>query len=102
MLADQQHPVDRQFTPSLAERFGDCGIDLHPGVAARPLTAQIILSDLFDIQRHHIHFGTMMSPLPAIALQEAVDDVLGVRILVVDRGDGRNARTPGCRSCHRE
>ena len=44
--------------------------------------------DLVDVERDEVHCGPMVATIPAIAFQEAVDDVLGVGVFVVDGGDG--------------
>ena len=79
VLADQHHAVHGQFAAAERQRFGDGRIDLHAGRRAARSRLRSSLSDLVDVERHQIHGRMMMRAVPAVAVEKAVDDVLGVR-----------------------
>ena len=47
-----------------------------------------VVAGLVDVERHQIHCRIMVGAVPAVAIEEAIDDVLGVGILEVGGGDG--------------
>jgi hypothetical protein len=97
VLSDQHHPVDGKRAP--AERQGLCDrrIQLQVGEFAEAGRAHVVVPDLVEVDRDEIHLGMMMGPVPAVPLEEAVDDMLCVGIFEVggaDRGKLRPRRTP--------
>ena len=58
------------------------------GMARGALAAQVVGADLVDVERDQVHGRIMVRAVPAVAIQKAVDDVLGVRVLEVGGDDG--------------
>ena len=55
-------------------------------MAPLAVPAQIAFGKLIDIQRSQLERGKMVSALPAVAFQKAVDEMLGVRHFADFRG----------------
>ena len=91
VLADEHDAVHGEFVVALGERLPNRRVDRHRREAFRAVAAQVVVSHLVDVERHHLHLGAMVPAVPAVALEEAVYDVLGVGIFVVDRHDGGDA-----------
>lgn len=97
VFPDEQNAVHVEVAPALGQRFGDGGVDLHPRMPRSPLAAEIVVADLFDEKRDDIDVRPAVASLPSVTLQEAVDDVFGVGVFVVDgrqRGDSGSVWTP--------
>ena len=50
--------------------------------------AEVVGTDLVDVEGEQVHFRVMEFAVPAIAVEEAVDDVLGVGVFEEDGADG--------------
>ena len=50
-------------------------------MAGAALAAQVIRADLVHVQRNKIERRVMILAMPAVSVQETVDNMLGVRIL---------------------
>jgi hypothetical protein len=65
---------------------------------SRSFFEEITLAPLIDIQGDHIHVRVMIGPVPPIAVQETVHNVLGMKIFFIRRNHGRKPWTfGGCR-----
>ena len=78
VFADQENAVDSQFACAERQRLLDGLGMLHAGITFQTFSAQVVLTNLFDVQRHDVHVRTMVFPFPAVPFQEAIDDVLCV------------------------
>ena len=78
VLAHHHDAVNGEFSGAERQRLGNAGINCHAGKTPRAVPAQITRAHLVDIERDQIHRRMMKFAAPAIALEEAVDDVLGV------------------------
>jgi hypothetical protein len=90
MLADEQHAIDRKRAPSQGKRLRYGGKPFHGGKFLQPRPAHVIVTNLVDVDRDQIHLRVMVSAVPAIALEETIDDVLRMGVLEVrgaDRGE---------------
>ena len=90
VLANQQHAVDGKVVSTKRQCIGNGRRVLDRGVTTQPLAAQIVRSNLLDIQRDDVHRRTVVSTFPAVTFQEPIDDVLRMRILVEDRRHRRD------------
>ena len=50
-----------------------------------------VVPDLVDVERDQVHGRAVMPAVPAVAFEEAVDDVLSVGVLVIGGGDRGNS-----------
>ena len=83
VLADNDDAIHREFAGAARQRFGDGGIDFIAGKRwrdRRQVFAEVPWS-LIDVERNQVHRWMMVHAVPAVAFQEAVDDVLAVRKL---------------------
>jgi hypothetical protein len=90
MLSDEQHAVDRKRASTERQRFRDRRVQLHRREFLQPRLAHIVVANLIDVDRDQIHCRVMVRSVPAIAFEEAVDNVLGVGVLEVRRADCRD------------
>jgi hypothetical protein len=95
VFADQDDAVDGELAAAERQRFGNGWIQLHRRIFGEPRLADIVAADLIDEDRHQIHGGTMMRAIPAVALEKAIDDVLGVGVFEVGGADRRQLGTCG-------
>ena len=72
------------------QRLGNGGIELHDGEARRAVAAEIALPDLIAVQGHQVHGRLVPRAVPAVAFQEAVHEVLRMRVLEHRAGYERN------------
>ena len=93
VLPHQQHPVHGQLPPPQCKRVRNGRVNLHRGKPPRTLPAQIVLLNLIHVKRHHIHLRPVMPPVPPIALQKPIHNMLRVRILVKNRHNPCNPRS---------
>ena len=92
VLADQQHAIDGELVAATGQGRGDRGINLHSRMSCRSFATQIVRGPEIDIERHNIHRGSIMLALPAVPVEEAIDDPLrmgNVPVFRDDRGDPR-------------
>ena len=92
VFTNEQNTINSQVRAAKRQGLGDRRIDLELCMPPGSFAAQVILANLFDIQRHDIHLWSMMASLPTISLQEAVDDMLGVGEFLIDRRQSRDLR----------
>ena len=83
MFADNHDSIDRELAPAQSERFGNGGTDFHPGETLSSFAAQVVGRCLIDIERNKVHGWMMVGSVPSIAFEEAIDDMLGMRIFPV-------------------
>ena len=57
-------------------------------MASAAFAAQIIVADLVDIERNQIEWRVMILAVPAVPVEEPVNNVLGVRVLEISGDDG--------------
>ena len=88
MFTDEQHTINGQVIRPQRERVSNRRVDLHGREARRPISAQIPIRHLIDVERDQIHRWPMVMAIPAIAFEKAVDKVLGMGILVDNSTDG--------------
>jgi len=95
MFPNQNHAIDGELRAAQRQRFRDRRIQLHRRKLLQPALAHIVFADLIDVDRDEVHWWVMPCPVPAIAFEEPVDDMLRVRVLEVCRADGRQPRPRG-------
>src|ERR1039458_6193632 len=61
---------------------------VHLAVPRRALAAQVVGAGLVDVERHQVHGRIMVRAVPAVTIQQAVDDVLRVRVLEIGGDNG--------------
>jgi hypothetical protein len=88
MLTNQDDTIDGQFAAAKRERFGNRGAEPHGRMPRAALSAQIVLADLIDIERHEIERRMVILTMPAVSIQKTVDNMLGVRVLKITGDDG--------------
>src|SRR6185437_8714699 len=83
VFADNHYSIDRELASAQSERFGNGGTEFHPGETLSSFVAQVVRRRLIDVERNKVHGWVMVGSVPSIAFEEAVDDMLGMRILPV-------------------
>ena len=102
MLADDDDAVHREFAAAERQRLRDRRIHLHRRKALGAIPAQVAVSPIWSTYSETRSIGGMMvRSVPAVAFEEAVDDMLRVGILEVCRGDGRDLRPLSAASARR-
>src|SRR5208337_3153686 len=81
VLADEQDASDGQLSGPPGQGLGDRGVDRQARMARGALQAQITPRLLVHVERDDVHRRLVMPALPAVAVEEAVDDSLTVRCL---------------------
>ena len=94
VLADQEDAVDGQVVRAQGQGLGDGRAQLHLREALDAILGEVALGALVDVEGDDIHLGAVMAAVPAIPLEEAVDDVLSVGVLVVRGDDGGDTWAP--------
>src|SRR5439155_23836301 len=79
LFGDDDHSINGEMRPSQGEGFLDTWVNLH-AVAARAVMAEVAFRDLGHVEPGHLDGGMVVLASPAIALQETVQELLGVRI----------------------
>src|SRR5690349_5977297 len=88
VLANQHDAIDGQFVTAKRKRLGNREAEPHGRMARAAFTAQIVLADLVDVERNEIERRMMILAMPAVSIEETVDNMLGVRILEIPGDDG--------------
>ena len=97
MFADEHDAVDGELGGAGGEGFGDGGIDLHAGEASGAVGGEVAVGTLVNVEGDEVHIGMVVFAVPAVAFEEAVDDVLAVGVFAVlcdDCGDFGTAGGP--------
>ena len=76
MLTNEQYTVHGKLVATLCQRISDGRVDFQLGMSCGALATPVVFSNLLDVQRHNIHGGSMVTPLPAVALEEPVHNML--------------------------
>ena len=92
MLTNDHDAIHRQPTRPERQRLGDARINRNAMTGCRP-TGQVLFRKLIDVQRDQIHLWLPPSPLPDIAQQKPINEVLGMGVLADFRGNQRNFLT---------
>ena len=89
VFADQQHPVNVQAASAAAQRLGNRRIDFHLREVSCPFAAEFSIRLLVGVDRHQFDVGDVVSTVPTVPVQVAVEDVLRVRV-TAEFGDNRS------------
>jgi hypothetical protein len=98
-LADQQDAIDGQLSGPPDQGLGDRGIDRQARMPRGPLLTKVFPRLLIHGERDDVHQRLMMPALPAVAVEEAVDDSLAMRCLAILGDHGGNEGTALHGSC---
>ncbi len=75
MFPDQQDAIHGQVAAAAGQGFRDRRIELHPRMPLRRSREEVILADLLDVERDHVHRRAMIGTLPAVTLKKSINDV---------------------------
>lgn len=90
MLANDEHAVNRELRSAEREGLGDGRKQFH-AVPPGAFAAHVVFGKLLDVERHQVQRRRVMPPVPPVALEQAVNEMLPVRKLA---DDGRDERDP--------
>ena len=103
MFGDDQHSVNAQARTAERQRLGHGRVQRDP-MPARAVPAEVAFGELVHVKAGEFQPGIMVASFPAVALQNAIDEMLRVGILAKFGGEDGNflsARPAGFGICLR-